>query len=202
MWIVKNTLRATIKLRGLDVEIPSGEEFDLDTLGRNEAEGSNQVVVAFEEGWFENVYKASALDARETDFALEPLQEGKRERGVTQKHFDDRMAAFKAEMLEQMRSQSEPVAAAADGNLEAVRSAMSDDMKALTDELKLVRTKFASVKGRIQDDPSLSEAEVKARLAFLDEQERELMKNFETVGKQVEDEGGDVMNNADLLSNL
>ncbi|MEO1997870.1 MAG: hypothetical protein ABGZ17_21630, partial [Planctomycetaceae bacterium] len=45
---------------------------------------------------------------------------------------------------------------------------------------------------------SLSDAEIRARLAFLDEQERELLKNFETVGRQIEQDGdGDVLDKAD-----
>ena len=84
-----------------------------------------------------------------------------------------------------------------------MRAAISQDMQELVGELKLVRERFASVKGRIKEDSSLSQAEVKARLAFLEEQERELLKNFETVGRQVEsDDDGDVMDMADLLSNL
>ena len=79
----------------------------------------------------------------------------------------------------------------------ALRDRVLDD-----GELKLVRDRFASVRGRIEDDGSLSDAEIKARMAFLDEQERELMKNFETVGRQVESDGGDVMDKADLLANL
>ena len=40
-------------------------------------------------------------------------------------------------------------------------------------------------------------------MAFLEEQERELMKNFETVGQaRSSPDGGDVMDKADLLANL
>ena len=40
------------------------------------------------------------------------------------------------------------------------------------------------------------------KLRAEEEQERELIKNFESVGKQVEQEDGDVMDKADLLANL
>ena len=66
MWIVKNSLRATLAFRGLGVSIPAGAEFDLDAIGRDTAEQSPQVVVALEEGYLQNVFKA----ARE---ATEPL---------------------------------------------------------------------------------------------------------------------------------
>ena len=85
-----------------------------------------------------------------------------------------------------------------------MRAAISSDVQALVGEFKLLRDRFQSAKGRVREDPTLSDAEVKARLAFLDEQEQQLLKNFETVGRRVEQdhEDGDVMGKADLLSNL
>ncbi|MBI3723179.1 hypothetical protein HY251_04375, partial [bacterium] len=57
-------------------------------------------------------------------------------------------------------------------------------------------------KRRILADRSLPEPEIKARLSFLDEKERELEKNFETIGRQIEKNDGDIMDKADLLSEL
>ncbi|MHC4829804.1 MAG: hypothetical protein ACYTFT_05535, partial [Planctomycetota bacterium] len=59
MWIVQNTLRGTLTLRGLGVSIAPRGEIDLDeTLGRRRAERSNQVIVAFEEGYMETIRKS------------------------------------------------------------------------------------------------------------------------------------------------
>lgn len=194
-WIVKNTLKGTLAFRGLELSIGAGEEFDLDTRpGRSAAEGSNQLVVAFEEGYLENVYK-------EPQPTRAPAAPAGQVGGVTA----EGLAAFKAEVLSELRAQLPGAAtgpSASSQQLEDVRIAISKDMQELVGELKLVRERFASVRGRIQEDPSLSDAELKARLAFLEEQERELIKNFETVGRQVESEDGDVMGKADLLANL
>ena len=51
-----------------------------------------------------------------------------------------------------------------------------------------------------QGEQNLSEAEMKLRIAFLEEKERELETNFETVGHKVEAQDGDVQDKADLLS--
>lgn len=203
MWIVKNRLRATLSLRGLDVSIAAGEQFDLDTLGRERAERSNQVQVAFEEGYLENVFKASAAE-RQGGGAAGPALAAAAAAGVSAEHFDARLEAFKQEVLSELRTLPRGAEDAEDhrAQFEELRAAISGDMKELVGELKLVRERFATVKGRIAEDPSLSEAEVKARLAFLDEQERQLLKNFETVGKRVEQEQGDVVNMADLLADL
>ena len=194
-WIVKNTLKATLSFRGLELSIGSGEEFDLDTRpGRGAAEGSNQLVVAFEEGYLQNVYKEP-----QPSVSKAPDRVAATNGGVTQAGLDE----FKQEVLSELRAQLPGIGGnASSQQLDDVRAAISKDMQELVGELKLVRERFASVRGRIQEDSSLSQAEVKARLAFLEEQERDLIKNFETVGRQVESEDGDVMGKADLLANL
>lgn len=203
-WIVKNTLKATLSFRGLDLSIGAGEEFDLDTRpGRGVAEGSNQVVVAFEEGYLENVYK----EPQPSEKAPAPQSAAPQiTAGMTQAQIDASLERFKEQVLSELRAQLSGVQqnaeSATSSQLEDVRSAISNDMQELVGELKLVRDRFASVRGRIQEDESLSDAEIRARMAFLEEQERELLKNFETVGREVESDGGDVMDKADLLANL
>ncbi|MBL4847271.1 MAG: hypothetical protein JKY65_17265 [Planctomycetes bacterium] len=195
-WIVKNTLKGTLSFRGLDLSIKAGDEFDLDTRpGRSAAEGSNQVIVAFEEGYLANVFK-------EPQPSSGPAPRGVATEGVSQAQIDASLDRFKDEVLSEIRSQRSTTEDASSSQLEDVRSSISQDMQELVGELKLVRDRFASVRGRIEVDNNLSEVEIKARLMFLDEQERELMKNFETVGRTVESDDGDVMDKADLLANL
>lgn len=198
MWIVRNALRATLTLRGLGISIPAGQEHDLDGMGREVAEASNQVQVAFEEGYLENVYKAPREGGvtHTTQAVAQPMG-----RGMTSEELDDFKRAFMSELREQLPQLAN---VANSTHLESMRQAISQDVQALVGEFKLLRDRFETAKGRVREDPTLSDAEVKARLAFLDEQERQLLKNFETVGRRVEQQGedGDVMDKADLLSNL
>lgn len=201
MWIVRNALRATLSFRGLGLTVPAGQEFDLDDRlgGRERAEGSNQVQVAFEEGYLENVYKAPLTGGAAPTGA--GLASGAATRGLSSEELDEFKRGFMRELREQL-PQLANVANA--GHVEQMRQAISQDVQQLVGEFKLLRDRFESAKGRVREDPSLSQAEVKARLAFLEEQERQLLKNFETVGRRVESdkEDGDVMDKADLLSNL
>lgn len=195
MWLVKNRLKATLTLRGLGVSIRSGDQFDLDGLGRDLAEGSNQVQVAFEEGYLENVFKAPREDSTRTG-AL-PIPGGGR--AATAEELEEWKRQFMAELKQQL-----PTVAGAAGasQLEQVRQAISSDVQALVNEFKLLRDRFETAKGAVRHDPRLSDVEMKARLAFLDEQEQALLKNFDTVGREQRVEDGDVMDKADLLSNL
>ncbi len=204
MWLVKNTLgKATLSFRGLDVSIAPGEQFDLDVLGRDTAESSNQVLVAFEEGYLESVYKASAQDqARDAGDA--PTQPPSMGPGMSVDEFDERMGEFRKQFIDELRQQLSvvPVGKSDDKALDAMREVLSQDVKSLVGEMKLLRDRFDSVRGQVQQDPTLSDTEIKARLAFLAEQEQSLLRNFETVGRRSEIDDGDVMDKADLLAGL
>lgn len=196
MWLVKNRLKATLTLRGLGVSIRSGDQFDLDGLGRDLAEGSNQVQVAFEEGYLENVFKAPREDASRTGSLPVPGGGG---RAATAEELEE----WKRSFMNELKQQLPTVAGAANASqLEQVRQAISSDVQALVNEFKLLRDRFETAKGAVRHDPRLSEVEMKARLAFLEEQEQALLKNFDTVGREQRVEDGDVMDKADLLSNL
>src|SRR5262249_50873154 len=98
MWIVKNSLRATLTLRGIGVSISPGEEFDLDAIGRDPAEHSPQVAVAFEEGYLQNVFKAPRDgSAQAAPAARAPDLSGL----VTSADFEK----FKAQFLDELRTQ-------------------------------------------------------------------------------------------------
>lgn len=194
MWLVKNTLKATLRFRGLDVSIAAGEQFDLDSLGRGDAERSNQIIVALEEGYLENIYKGADGVAAARNYEDAPTHVG-----LSAEAFDARMSEFKTAFIDELKSRlsSLPVEGPPPSD-----TGLSADVRALVDEVKLMRDRFDSERGRVKRDETLSDGEVKARLAFLEEKERELLKNFETVGKQVEQDDGDVMDKADLLAGL
>jgi hypothetical protein len=213
MWIVKNSLRATLSLRGLGVQIPSGAEFDLDAVGRDTAEQSPQVAVAIEEGYLTNVFKApreAAPAPAPAPAAPPPDLSGL----VTSKDFE----AFKNQFLTELRGQLPALQkldkldqlqtgvqagmnADIKDQLEGFRKSLSDDVRAAADEIKAVaRDKILAEKRKILADQNLTEAEMKLRIAFLEEKERELETNFDSVGHQVEGQDGDVMDKADLLS--
>lgn len=202
MWLVKNRLKATLTLRGLGVSIRSGDEFDLDVLGRDLAEGSNQVQVAFEEGYLENLNKVPRPqpnpDLDRTGSMAMPGGLGL-SRGATAEELDE----WKRQFMSELKQQLPTVAGAAGASqLEQVRAAISSDVQALVNEFKLLRDRFETTKAAVRHDARLSDVEMKARLAFLDEQEQALLKNFDTVGREQRVEDGDVMDKADLLSNL
>src|SRR5437868_2438099 len=158
-WIVRNLLRGTLTFRGLNVSIPPKAQLDLDELlGRERAETSNQVLVAFEEGYLQTVRKDEPGSA-----ARDVAELG----GVTAANVEQALAgqlsAFKSSMREDMG---------------ALRASLAGDVRGMLDNLKVARSRLREEKERLLVDATLSDSEIKARLACLDEQERELEKNF------------------------
>jgi hypothetical protein len=203
MWIVRNKLRATIKIEGSPVEIAPGEEADLDLHGRAEMDRLLPLAVAFEEGYLENVFKeAEALAPSSEDLPpSSPVLD-----------LDARLKEFKSALLSEIRlalpsrsSDSEALAGAVKEQLGAVQSELREGVQGLRDGLADVKGRLSAQRQRVTDDHSLSDAEIRARLAMIEETEREVAANFETIGHEVtndEDGQSDVLDNADLLSNI
>jgi hypothetical protein len=196
MWIVKNLLKGTLTFKGLGISIPPKQEFDLDVLGREQAEKSNQIMVAFEEGYIQNIHKESL--------------EGGPSKQITRADFDRRLQRFKTAIVEELREtllganpSTEKGEKEVTKQLSELRSSIVGDVKALLENLKVAKLKLKEEKERLLVDDSLSEAEIKARIVFLEEKEKELEKNFEKIGKKSASTGeGDIFDKADLLSNM
>jgi len=182
VWIVENTLRATLTFRGLDVSIAPGEQFDLDVLGRRRAERSSQVQVAFEEGYLANVHKAPAVDGDATAGPLPAVDGGLDQETVGPEGPEpsprarERLEAFRREVLAELRA-SLP-------ELGSRRDAAEHDVPSLVGELKLIRERFLSFSERVQLDSSLDPDEVEARLALLAEEERQLLDTYGVAGPE------------------
>jgi hypothetical protein len=183
-WIVRNLLRGTLTFRGLNVSIPPKGQLDLDELlGRDRAETSNQVLVAFEEGYLQTVRKDDPESA-----ARDVAERG----GVMAVNVEQALAgqltAFQSSLREDMG---------------ALRASLAGDVRTMLENLKVARAKLRDEKERILVDATLSDAEIKARLASLDAEERELEKNFSEIGrKRAVSTSGGVAEKADLLSSI
>lgn len=71
MWIVANQLKGILKFPGLGIEIPPEKQVDLDTLGREKAEASGQLKLAFDQGYLRTLRKTLQLDETEVNRMIE-----------------------------------------------------------------------------------------------------------------------------------
>ncbi|MFC1708388.1 hypothetical protein ACFL59_16470 [Planctomycetota bacterium] len=178
MWTVRNLLRGTLTFRGLGISIPPKGECDLDTLGRERAERSNQVLVAFEEGYIQTIAKDTVPGSPES-------------KGIDQAALSESLQQFRDQIKEQLREE-----------LQAFRSSVVGDVRSVLEGLKAAKLKLTDEKRRVLVDDSLSPAEIRARLAVLEEQERELTKNFSSIGRKDAASSDGVQERADLLSSM
>lgn len=209
MWIVRNKLRATIKIEGTDIEIGPEAEVDLDLHGRDVVDEMLPLAVAFEEGYLENVFKESTEVPKSAAMNFTP--------GMTSEEMTTQLAEFKKSILEELKqSLPQPVAKEAPAETETMVSALLGEkigavqeelragVKGVLESLEAMQSRLSVEKQRIVSNPNLSKAEIRARIAFIEETERNIQTNFEKVGHEIEGAGGqsDVMNQADLLSDL
>ncbi|GIW70628.1 MAG: hypothetical protein KatS3mg102_0170 [Planctomycetota bacterium] len=183
MWIARNTTRGRLRFPGLALTIAPGAEVDLDcALGRSRAEQSNQILVAFEEGYLETVRKDPAPPAAVRGGT------GAAGGGLDDARLAARLEAFKDSLR---------------GELQQLRAALAGDVRTILGGLRVARDRLDEQRRRVLADQSLSEAEIRARLAFLEEQEMELVRNFDALGRaHAPEAGGEVAAKADLLSRL
>lgn len=71
MWIVANQLKGVLKFPGLGIELAPEKNVDLDTLGREKAEASGQLKLAFDQGYLKTVRKTVQLDENEVNRMIE-----------------------------------------------------------------------------------------------------------------------------------
>ncbi|RME03056.1 MAG: hypothetical protein D6805_07955 [Planctomycetota bacterium] len=200
MWIVKNTLRGILRFPGLDISIPPYGEFDLDILPRQITENSNQIKVAFEEGYLENVRK-------------DPVKSGGGEVAISsEEQLEQTLTKFKNKIIEEIKQVLPALPQASENQtliekIEMLKKDFSGDMEQLVKSVESIRDKIRLEKSKVLDDQRLSGAELRARLKFLEEKEAEINTNFERLGirstslrNRPDDKG--LMEKADILSDL
>ena len=71
MWIVANQLKGILKFPGFGLEIAPEQHFDLDTLGREKAEASEQLKLAIDLGYLKTLRKTLMLDESDVNRMIE-----------------------------------------------------------------------------------------------------------------------------------
>ena len=187
MWIVKNVLRGSLRFADLDLVIPPRAEIDLDRLlGRDRAESASSIKIALDEGYLQNVHKEM------------PVRESVSPRQLTQQ-----LEAFKSSILSEMRASLPNLLSGEEikSELGQLHDSVLGGVRELLDK---VRVRLREEKARVAEDRTLTDAEVRARLAFLEEKERELDANFERLGHEAEPDAGpsQLAHNAELLGGI
>ncbi len=209
MWIVKNMLKATLLLQDLQVKIAAGDYFDVDTVGREKADESMSLALAFEEGYLQNVKKEGADGEKSLTPGAAALQANQEQDSIAKQ-----LAELRQLVAQQQQPQQVPAeAASGNNNLAAeMKEAMSSMAQELAGSLREQMSQLAqqrqavvAEKQEIMASSQMDESEMQARLAMLDNKEAELQTNLEELGRHIgnRSEGeGDASAMADLLDDL
>lgn len=189
MWIVRNVLRGDLRFSRLELVIPAREEVDLDrALGREQAEGAEEIRIAFDEGYLQNVRKDEPAAAG----AISPQDLGK--------HLD----RFKRSIMREIRASLPADLMGGDQMRAELRELQESVVGGMRDLLEKVRFRLREERMRVVEDQTLGEAEMRARLRFLEEKERELDANFERLGREGDSgpEPSQLIRHAELLGGM
>lgn len=216
MWIVKNLLRGTLRFPGLDISIPPKEEFDLDVLPREVTENSNQIIVAFEEGYLQNIRKeALTTDVsppEKTELTVDDIS-SQDFRGISDEDLERTLTKFKNNIIEEIKNSLPPIPDKNDEDqtlidkISQLRESFVGDVENLLTSVEKAKEKIREEKSKILEDDALSGMEIRARLKFLEEKEAEISKNFDRLGvkssnQEQPPQGKGLMEKADILSDL
>lgn len=205
MWIIKNMLKGALKFPGLDFTIPPGAEFDLDDLPREVTENSNQLMVAFEEGYLKNIRKDPPPQAPG------PSEPPSAQTVLTDEALEKALSNFKNKIIEEIKNALPSSLKVTDHSgdmlekMTRLQESFQGDMGQIKNSMEEIKDKIRQEKFRVLEDQKLSSAELRARLKFLEEQEDEISKNFQRLGTtstSTEPKGKGLMEKADILSDL
>jgi hypothetical protein len=230
MWIVKNVLRGSIAIEDLRIKIPAKDYFDLDKVGRDRAEASKQLKLALEEGYLQNVKKQDPganeavivkeetrseiktrieelrqviLNAPDKETVLKAIGEL---RGLLAGNEKEEKTGLKREVLDlrkailEERQRSQTVLT----QFNDFRDTLLKEFKGLLSGLVAAGPRMGGGgegDGGVGERVRLTEVEVKARLKLLEQREKELQANFESIGKKTEGDAG-TQGIADLLTDI
>jgi hypothetical protein len=207
MWIVRNKLRATLKIEGTAIEIEPEQEVDLDIHGRDFVDELLPLAVAFEEGYLENVFKEAPQQVAPVTPVTQPVTITQ---GVTAVEMSSHLEDFKQSIIDELK-QTIPsqngegmVSAILGQQIGAVQEELRAGVKGVLESLEAVQGRLSQEKAKIVSNPNLSRAEIRARLAFIEETERNIKTNFDRIGHVIESESdqSDVLGHADLLADI
>lgn len=228
-WRVQSLCEGPVVLNDLGLIFTKGSIRDLDVIGREHAEKSNDIKLALQKGWLRELEKSPSPGAPDSANGLgqevvDQLQATaqKAEEAATQAQkisesqnaLIEKLEANNAKLQEQLSQQqqhmqaqgehAEALVAKSEDILQEVRNFIEKsplDAKVLAEALKNIQAERALIKGEKEHLMSSgdSEAEISLKTKILDLKDQKLEKNAEQIGKSI---SGSVEDIDDLLEDM
>jgi chromosome segregation ATPase len=227
MWIIQSIHPGPVHINDVGIMLTHGQTRDLDLLGRENAERSNDVKVAHKMRWIKTVTK-DAPEAPKMDHAVvQQLTQASQQSVAAATQMQDVAAAqqglierLQAQLAEQIainRSMHEQMAHQATQTQQVLDNTtkMLDQVKdfaekhpveirSLKETLQNIQVERKDVQQQIAALPAsgMSEAEIKAQERILKMKEQKLQKNAESIGKSIAESAGDIQSELDAMDEL
>lgn len=215
-WRVQSLNEGPLVLGDIGLTFRKNDIRDLDLIGREHAEGSNDIRIALDKGWLKELEKGpspagagsgSVGVPQEVVDKLSAAAERAEKTANAQSELIDKLEGSNRRLEEQLRIQQEKMAQQdnkTDGVVEEVRAYLEKDplgIKVLKETLENIaaeRGVIANEKAELKSSGD-SEAEISAKDKILNLRDKKLEKNAESIGKTIAGSADDI---DDLLGDL
>lgn len=222
-WIVMNAGEGPLIINELGINLTGKQHFDLDMIGRVNAERSNEVKLALQKGWLKQVRKdASAEGSAITPAALNDIktsvaasvsasvaagqQSLEAELAKTRLELEaakKRQAEMQAEMLQKhdQASVRQDLILAELQKLSQMQPAFVETVKKAMSNIKIEQATIAHQREEIKESGASPE-EIKAQEKILALKDKKLEKNYQDIGKSLSKNASNVDEALDALDEL
>lgn len=210
-WVVQSASEGPVILSDIGMTFTKGQIRDLDIIGRENADRSNDIKLALAKGWIRELKK----DAHSGAGALDPrLLEGLKETATKANDAVAKMEQAASEQRQTIQKLEEELRAQKEqntSNTERLMAKMQEmidhnplHIKAIKETLENIQSERGAISRKREEmiEPGHSEAEIKANEKILQMRDKKLQKNYEELGKTITQAPNDIQDALDALDKL
>ena len=213
-WIIKNRHAGPVEIRDLSVWFQGLQIRDLDIIGRENVERSNDLKLLFNKGFLEQIRKdahssANSIDPKsieQLNAAVARVSEVSARAAADQAAHAKQMGAIQTENENLKKSMAEQ-AVLTNTVLSEVREFAKKfpaDVKTFSEAMRNIVAERSAIAEKREElaDAGVSEAEIKVADRILSLKDKKLEKNLENLGKTVSGSAADVKGALDAMDEL
>lgn len=204
-WIIQSEAQGPVIISDIGITLTYRQIRDLDLIGRDNAERSNDLKLMLMKGFVKEIRKDAHVPAHSQD--------------VIQKINDSmaqhvKIAEASNQRIEQLEQANAALNTKLDENNKLVATVLEEvrqfaekrplDVKVIAEAMRNILSERGSIAIQKQElqESGLSEAEIKAKNRILELQDKKLEKNIKNLGDTISHPGSDLKDNLDALDQL
>lgn len=207
-WIVMNAGQGPLCINELGINLTGKQHFDLDMIGRANAERSNEVKLALQKGWLQTVRKDAYAEGNNVSSqAIAALQEATvkiaENVATKQDQFEQKIQAE----LQAQKQKTDQMLSKQDQILEEVRALFMENpvvVKTIKEALQNIKIERSEITEKRKElvETSHTKEEIEAQEKIFALKDKQLEKNYKDLGKTLSKKDTSIDESLDALDAL